>query len=99
MDHDSDSQGGSRATFVVFAAAILFGLPCVGFLAVITDGYVLVVPVGLLLIGAFAGVHYLLWGRSMSRSTAGEREEEELRETLEANEWDLPDTRRPGHYR
>jgi hypothetical protein len=99
MDDNSDTQGDSRATFVAVAIAVLFGVPCTGFLVVLTEGYVLAFLVGLIIIGAVAGMHYLLWGRSMSQRTAGEREEEELRETLEANEWDLPDTRRPGHFR
>jgi len=99
MNYDSEEQGSGRATFVALAVAILFGIPCTGFLVALTEGYALVAIVLVALLGAVAGAHYLLWGRSMAQDTAGEREEEELRETLEANEWDLPDTKRPGHYR
>jgi hypothetical protein len=95
MDSDSDSSQDTRATFLVVAVAILFGIPCIGFLGLVTDGLIFIVPVGLVLIAAVAFVHYLFWGRSMAQSTAGEREEEELREKLEAEEWDLPETRRP----
>jgi hypothetical protein len=99
MDYESGSQESSRATIIVVALAVLFGIPCTGLLIALTEGYALVAIAVVALIGAVAGVHYLLWGRAMTQRTAGEREEEELRETLEANEWDLPDTRRPGHYR
>jgi hypothetical protein len=99
MDNDSEEQRNGRATFVAVAVAILFGIPCTGFLIALTEGYALVAIVVVALLGAVAGAHYLLWGRSMAQNTAGEREEEELRETLEANEWDLPDQKRPGHYR
>jgi hypothetical protein len=95
MDSEHDSSQDTRATILVVAVAVLFGIPCIGFLGVITDGLIVVVPIGLVLIGAIAFIHYVFWGRSMAQSTAGEREEVELREKLEAEEWDLPETRRP----
>jgi hypothetical protein len=98
MNDETESRQGPRATLVAVALVVMFGIPCTGFLIAATEGYVLVALVVVAVIGAVAGMHYLLWGRSMTQRTAGEREEAELRETLEANEWDLPDTR-PGHYR
>jgi threonine/homoserine/homoserine lactone efflux protein len=35
---------------------------------------------------AFGGVHYLLWGRLLTAQTAGEREEEELRQRALADD-------------
>jgi hypothetical protein len=90
MDEPYQEQRESRTTLLIVAMAVLFALPCFGILIVLTDGYVLALVGVLLLLGVVAGVHYLLWGRSMARNTAGEREEEEMREQLEPNEWDVP---------
>jgi hypothetical protein len=44
-------------------------------------------------IAGFGAIHYFLWGRLMLQQTAGEREEEEVRQQAEAREKDGP---RPG---
>ena len=44
-------------------------------------------------IGMFGLIHYVLWGRLMLRQTAGEREEEEVRQRVEEREGDEP---KPG---
>jgi uncharacterized membrane protein len=90
MDEDHQEQRESRTTLLILGMAVLFALPCFGFLVVLTDGFVLAVLAVLVILGAVAGAHYLLWGRSMARNTAGEREEEEMRERIEGNEWDVP---------
>ena len=36
---------------------------------------------------AFGYLHYVLWGYAFSQQTAGEREEEELRQRVEAEEY------------
>ncbi len=38
----------------------------------------------------FGGIHYLLWGRMMLRQTAGDREEEELRQRIAEREDEPP---------
>jgi hypothetical protein len=90
MDHDGDSYSSIRATLIVVTSLIFFGVPCLGFLTFATDGIVLVVPIGIGLLSIVGLGHYLLWGRSLSRRTEGEREEAKLREELEAEEWDMP---------
>jgi hypothetical protein len=49
---------------------------------------------GILMLGLF---HYVLWGRAFSQATAGEREEEQLRQRAAAieedDDWHKPDTR------
>ena len=38
----------------------------------------------------FGGMHYLLWGRAMLQQTAGDREEEEMRQRAEEPEDEPP---------
>jgi hypothetical protein len=90
MDEPYQEQRESRSTLLIAAMAVVFALPCFGLLVVLTEGYILALLGGLLILAVVAGVHYLLWGRAMARNTAGEREEEEMRERLEPNEWDVP---------
>jgi hypothetical protein len=56
-------------------------LACGGFAV-----YMIGVAIGLGLLGYF---HYLLWGHSLSQEVAGEREEAEIRESLEEESTDL----------
>lgn len=50
-------------------------------------------------VGAFALLHYLLWGRLLLRQTAGEREEEELRRRAEEREQNQAAPGRDGESR
>jgi hypothetical protein len=97
MDHESESRSNIRATLIVVTTLILFGVPCLGILTLATDGIILAVPVGVGILSVVGLAHYLLWGRSMSRQTEGEREEAKLREQMEAEEWDMPAPRQNHH--
>jgi hypothetical protein len=55
--------------------------------------YVLVLCGGIAFLCVF---NYLLWGRSFSDATAGEREEEEMRQQTMQDEWEVMDARRSG---
>jgi hypothetical protein len=96
MDDDTPEPSEPKRRETMLAAAL--GLLGVGFLLlvliVITGGlviYLLAVVGGL---AVFAALHYFLWGRAMHDATAGEREEEELRDKARADGWDLPPSRR-----
>jgi hypothetical protein len=67
------------------------------FLALITGGFFLWVYLITAGIAGFAYLHYLLWGRHMMETTAGEREEEEFRARFEGNGWTEDDPRLPRH--
>ncbi len=88
-----DSNGApnrSRETYVAILLCLLIGIPLVVFLNVITFGLVvllLMVAGGIAVMGA---LHYFLWGRSFTRSTAWEREEQEMRDLSEAEAEDWP---------
>ncbi len=97
MDQHDDSRSNMRATLIVVTTLILFGVPCLGVLTLATDGIILALPVGIGLLSVLGLAHYLLWGRSLSRQTEGEREETKIREQMEAEEWDMPAPRRSDH--
>jgi fatty acid desaturase len=97
MDHNYSPQQQQRhallTVFLTVLALMFFGLV----LIVIGNGLVEAVVLiggGMFLLGMF---HYLLWGRALSQETAGEREEEQLRQRaaeVESEEnWHPPDTR------
>lgn len=97
MDHNYSPQQQQRhamlTAFLSVLALIFIGLV----LIVISNGIVLSVVLlggGMFVLGMF---HYLLWGRAFSEATAGEREEEQLRqqaaETEAGENWNQPDTR------
>jgi hypothetical protein len=82
-------RGGShqrgRDLYVAIVLCIVVGLPIFVFFNIITGGLFVLL---LILIGGVAvlgGIHYLLWGRSFTAETAGEREEEQLRAELEGD--------------
>jgi hypothetical protein len=84
----------ARETYLTLMLATMGAAFVLFMLIVITGGlviYLLAVVAGL---AAFAGLHYLLWGRMLSERTAGEREEEQLREQAKADGWPLPEPRR-----
>lgn len=97
MDHNYSPEQQQRhvmlTIFLTVLALIFFGLV----LLVISNGLIIAVVLlggGMFLLGMF---HYLLWGRAFTEATAGEREEEQLRqraaEVESAEDWHHPDTR------
>ena len=73
------------------------GLGILVFLTIITWGlalYVLLIAAG---VAGLILVNYLLWGRGMMEATAGEREEEQVRASMERQPWELSETEQPRH--
>lgn len=95
MDHDAEADG-QRGTFLSVVFAILV-ISLFLFLLFITCGglfiYILALVGGIAFVGLF---HYLLWGHSMTNEVAGEREEEELRESMEEEDGQAE---HPGRFR
>jgi hypothetical protein len=97
---DHDLYQRRRQTFLTFglAAFTLLGLLVV--FTILTGGFLLYVLLVVAVAAAIGGMHYLLWGRSFTEQTAGEREELEAQERAEEDDdggW-LDETRRPRHY-
>jgi threonine/homoserine efflux transporter RhtA len=95
MDPDQDVQRQRRATVMAVAVAGILGGSCLLFAVAATSGLALIIPLALAVLAGIAFVHYLLWGRSMSRDTAGERAEEARRRAIDIEEWDVPRMRPP----
>jgi Flp pilus assembly protein TadB len=97
MSSDPDQRRRRESLLVVFftISALLFVL---FFVMLLTGPLFLYILVTLVFVAGLIGVNYLLWGRSMEQQTAGEREEAELREQMEAPEWDEPHPRGRHHH-
>lgn len=97
MDHNySTEQQQRHATMSVFFVVFVVGFSLL-FLIAVSGGLFLYV---LLLAGFIffvAAIHYVLWGKLFSEQTAGESEEERLRqraaEIESGDDWHMPDTR------
>jgi hypothetical protein len=97
MDHDTDLDRQRRETVLTVLLSLLGAFGILFFLVLITGGLLLWLVVGVVAVAALGLLNYLLWGRWLSRATAGEREEAQMWGQLDVNEWDLPDPRRPRH--
>lgn len=95
MDHNYSPQQQQRHALLTFFLTLLgllfFGLV----LIVVSNGWLLVAFLlggGIFFLGM---INYLLWGRAFSDATAGEREEEQLRQRAAEVDSDdrRPDTR------
>ena len=75
----------------------LGGLGVALVLTIITWGLFLYVVLIVGGIAALAILNYLLWGRSMMQATAGEREEEQVRASMEQPPWELSEPEQPRH--
>jgi hypothetical protein len=95
MDSDANRERQRRATFVALMLAVSVFGGCLLFATALTSGVVLLVPLAAASLGGVAFVHYLLWGRALTRDTAEEREDEERRQVMEVEEWDVPRLRPP----
>jgi hypothetical protein len=93
--HDENPHRGRREVFLALLLVMFFGGGCVLFLTVVTGGFFLYVLAAVAGMGVFGYVHYLLWGHSMTREVAGEREEEEARERWEMEEAASEETQPP----
>jgi fatty acid desaturase len=89
----NDQLRRRRQTFLAVLLTSFAALFCLLVLIFITWGYffyVLLIVAAMIVLGF---VHYFLWGRAMSRSVEGEREEEQLRQRATDEGWPMPDPR------
>jgi fatty acid desaturase len=88
---DANPRPPRRQTFLTVFLALLLGVFALLVLILVSGGFFLYVIYLALAVAGLALIHYVLWGRAMSRSVAGEREEEQLRQRAAADDWPLPD--------
>jgi hypothetical protein len=79
MEPPADPQRKGRETILTVALTGLFGGGFLLFLILVSGGFFFYVCLAVLAIGLVGTLHYYLWGQSLMREVAGEREEEELR--------------------
>lgn len=85
------ARNKGRETVLTIALTFVMGGAFFFFLNLVSLGvffYVLAAVFGMTAVGF---LHYVLWGYAFSQEVAGEREEEELRRRLEAEEHAPPD--------
>src|SRR6266481_6082644 len=90
MEPNPQSKG--RENLLTVVLVLLLGGAFAFFLDMVSLGlfrFVIATVIGITLLGY---LHYVLWGYSFSQQVAGEREEEELRERIEADRepWHSP---------
>jgi fatty acid desaturase len=83
--HDPTPE--QRESCLPMALAGMIVAFCAVALLLVTFGWVLYLLLALLVLGAFVGFHYLLWGRAL----AGEVEQERLRRLAESGDEDDAD--------
>ena len=93
---DDNPRPPRRQTFLTVFLALLLGVFALLVLILVSGGFFLYVIYLALAIAGIALIHYVLWGRALSREVAGEREEEQLRQRAAADDWPLPD---PNSFR
>lgn len=75
-----------RETFLTVFLALMLGSAFLFFLYLLTFGFVFYIVVAVLAMVFVGYLHYALWGYSLSQETAAEREEELIRQRMEAEE-------------
>lgn len=96
---DKQTRSKYRETVLALFLVVIMGGAISFFLYFLTLGvlgHVFAAVAGIALVGF---LHYALWGYSMSREVAGEKEEAELKERIEAQPWEQPETEHPLHRR
>jgi hypothetical protein len=86
MDIENKPSSKSRETLLTISLVLILGGAMLFFLNLVSMGIVFHVISAVLAITVVGFLHYALWGYSMSQQVAGEREEMELRERLEAED-------------
>jgi hypothetical protein len=97
MNEEPNPYQRRRESFLTIFLTLLGSAGILLYLIAVTGGFFLYVILAVLVIASVGFFHYLLWGRMMSESVAGEREELEQRERAEAADWPLPDAGHPRH--
>jgi hypothetical protein len=85
MELSNGPQRG-RESFLALLLATLTGGGFLLFLILVSGGFFFYVLCAALAVTGLATLHYYLWGRSLTREVAGEREEQQLHEEMAGGE-------------
>lgn len=86
MDPHGPGPASGRQTVVTVAMTTMAVIFFLLLTLLITGGLFLILVGVVAAIAGFAAIHYFLWGRLLSQETAGEREEEQLRQRALADD-------------
>jgi flagellar basal body-associated protein FliL len=95
MERDNSGPGSSREVFLMVVLCLFAAAPFLFVLMFFASGLLIFMIPLALLGGAMAAVHYFVWGRSLDREVAKEREEREESEAVLNEDWYF-DERWPG---
>ncbi len=84
MDQHSPSGKKGRETLLTFSLVAILGGAFIFFLNLVSLGIFAYVVAAIIGIAAIGFIHYALWGYALSQQVAGEREEQRLKDLLEA---------------
>ena len=86
MDQQPPANKKGRETLLTFSLVAILGAAFVFFLNFVTLGifsYVIAAIVGIAAVGF---IHYAIWGYALSQQVAGEREEQRIKDLLDADQ-------------
>ncbi len=89
-ENDQPSSSSARATMLGIMLAIVLGGGAVVYCTIIMGPFFFGLLGVIAAIAVLGCVHYFLWGRSMDRQVAGEREEQKLQADVEEYPLDEP---------
>jgi hypothetical protein len=78
MEYRDVPHDSGRDAYMVIILLTMIGLPLFVLFNVLTMGIFIYVAVGGLAVAGLGAINYFLWGRSLQRNTAWEREEAEI---------------------
>src|SRR5262245_18524013 len=97
MIHDEPPDGTTRETVLPLVLTAMFGGAFLVFLILVSGGFFFYVVSAVLVIAVFGWLHWVLWGQSLTREVARERQEEERKERRQADVF-LSDKIRPRRF-
>jgi hypothetical protein len=98
MDSNGAPRSSARDTYMAIVLCTVVGIPCLLFFEVLTGGLLSYLLLSVVILAVLGFINYLLWGRSLNRQVAGEREEEEFRTRMEAEQWPYDDPPPPRRF-
>jgi hypothetical protein len=85
MESNDVPHRSGRDTYMVIVILIMVGVPFFVFMNILTMGLFLYLALSAIAIAGLGALNYFLWGRSLTRETAWEREETEVRDEKPAD--------------
>src|SRR5712692_1840236 len=85
MDQNNTSGKKGRETLLTFSLVAILGGAFLFFLNLVSLGIFAYVIAAIVGIAAIGFLHYAIWGYALSQQVAGEREEQRLKDLLEAD--------------